>query len=111
MDPTGLASPYISFQSKLPMCIVASLFTNWSLRFGALSHTTKEPLKGFFCCVWTRQDSNLPPPACKAGALPDELRALVIYIFTRNSIAYLAFSARKNKLSKTISSHFPQQHV
>ncbi len=25
--------------------------------------------------MWTLQDSNLPPPACKAGALPDELRA------------------------------------
>ena len=24
---------------------------------------------------WTRQDSNQPPPACKAGALPDELQA------------------------------------
>ena len=24
---------------------------------------------------WTRQDSNPPPPACKAGALPDELLA------------------------------------
>ena|GEM_PF-3099625 len=26
---------------------------------------------------WTLSDSNRPPPACKAGALPDELRALV----------------------------------
>ena len=25
---------------------------------------------------WTLSDSNRPPPACKAGALPDELRAL-----------------------------------
>lgn len=24
---------------------------------------------------WTLQDSNLPPPLCKSGALPDELRA------------------------------------
>ena len=24
---------------------------------------------------WTLRDSNSPPPACKAGALPDELRA------------------------------------
>ena len=27
---------------------------------------------------WTRQDSNPPPPACKAGALPDELLAQIL---------------------------------
>lgn len=35
---------------------------------------------------WTVQDSNLPPPHCKCGALPDELTALkhfVIKIFGR----------------------------
>ena len=26
------------------------------------------------CLWWSRQDLNPPPPACKAGALPDELR-------------------------------------
>ena len=28
---------------------------------------------------WTLQDSNLPPPHCKWGALPDELRAQKLY--------------------------------
>lgn len=27
---------------------------------------------------WTVSDSNRPPPACKAGALPDELTARVM---------------------------------
>ena len=36
---------------------------------------TKIPLRDF-CFMWTRQDSNPPPPRCKRGALPDELLAL-----------------------------------
>ena len=28
---------------------------------------------------WTLSDSNRSPPACKAGALPDELRALMYF--------------------------------
>lgn len=35
------------------------------------------PPWGFLTPTWTLSDSNRPPPACKAGALPDELKALV----------------------------------
>ena len=34
--------------------------------------TKNRPLADFF--RWTGQDLNPPPPRCKRGALPDELR-------------------------------------
>jgi hypothetical protein len=36
---------------------------------------TKRQSETAFLYWWTLQDSNLPPPRCKRGALPDELRA------------------------------------
>jgi hypothetical protein len=35
---------------------------------------------GFLGISWTRPGSNRPPPVCKTGALPDELRALAAVV-------------------------------
>ena len=39
---------------------------------------------------WTLADSNRSPPACKAGALPDELRARIF-----RSVYYRPFSTER----------------
>ncbi len=50
------------------------------------------PLKAVFH-LWTVQDSNLPPPHCKCGALPDELTAQSATIVTEEIIhEYYFFS-------------------
>ena len=40
---------------------------------------------------WTLPDSNRPPPACKAGALPDELKAQILGRAQRASLRPKAF--------------------
>ncbi len=42
------------------------------------------PLSADLLILWTVQDSNLPPPHCKCGALPDELTALLLFAHNVN---------------------------
>lgn len=57
---------------------------NQFLRLACLPNSTTR--------AWTLSDSNGPPPACKTGALPDELRALGAN--GRDRTVYLPFTRR-----------------
>ena len=44
---------------------------------------------GIFLCLWTLGESNSSPPECKTGALPYELRALIIFfLHIRTLLSY-----------------------
>jgi NADPH-dependent 2,4-dienoyl-CoA reductase/sulfur reductase-like enzyme len=71
--PRGDSSPQ-SFP-RPPLSRAVSLFQS-----GGLSKLVEELLEGEFFIPgekWRRADSNRRPPACKAGALPTELRPLI----------------------------------
>ena len=82
----------LSFQYKSPYDIIA-----------------RAPISSDYSQLWTRQDSNLPPSACKADALPDELQALmgteVLYTFIRMTqrIALIIFEKYLNKFDMKFS--------
>ena len=54
----------LSVENKETLILLNTLFFRWCIHY-----LIRE--------WWTLSDSNRPPPECKSGALPDELRALI----------------------------------
>ena len=55
-------------------------------------HKKSTHRQGGFFMLWTVQDSNLPPPHCKCGALPDELTARMLYFTIYHLLLPTAFA-------------------
>ena len=52
---------------------------------------------GIFLCLWTLGESNSSPPECKTGALPYELRALIIFFYTSELFSHTTRQFCKNR--------------
>ena len=81
---SNLKNKFLTVENETKREIIKNVLWNAEVKDGKLANIkfkepysliAKDPQNGSLDIMWTLQDSNLPPSACKADALPDELRA------------------------------------